>query len=107
TALDASPREHTGRAAVLDALASLLQEQGRSAEAREKFEAALRLSPAPGENRMYTLLGLGATEGATREWTPAIGHLNEALGLATQRRDAGLEAAALRNMGDIYTQMGN
>jgi len=107
TALDASPRERASHAALLNALASLLQEQGRSAEAREKFEAALRLSPAAGENRMYALIGLGDTERVTREWQPAIEHLNEAITVAKQMRDAGVEAAALRNLGNTYTQMGD
>jgi tetratricopeptide (TPR) repeat protein len=107
TALDASPRERATHAALLNTLASLLQEQGRSAEAREEFEAALRLSPADRENRMYALIGLGDTERVKREWQPAIEHLNEAITLAKQMRDAGVEAAALRNLGNTYTQMGN
>jgi len=106
-ALDVSPRDDLDRAAVLRAIASLLQEQGRSAEAREKFEAVLRLSPAAGANRMHALLGLADTERATREWQPAIEHLNEAITLAKQLGDAGGEAAALRNLGNTYTQMGN
>jgi tetratricopeptide (TPR) repeat protein len=107
TALDASPRDDSDRAAVSNALASLLLEQGRFTEARQKFEAALRLSPAAGENRINALLGLGETERATREWQPAIAYLNEAITLARQIRKAGFEAAALRNLGNTFLEMGN
>jgi tetratricopeptide (TPR) repeat protein len=107
SALDASPREKSDNAAILNALGDLFNGQSRFVQARQKFEAALKLSSAADNNRINALTGLGAAERPMRQWQAAIAHLNDALALSIKTKQATHEAAALLNLGNTYADMGD
>jgi len=106
-ALGAKPRDDASAAALLNVLGNLITDQARYAEARQAFETALRLSPGQSRNRLFALIGLGDVERLTRQWQPAVTHLNEALAVSRSVENGGWEPVALRGLGVTYSEMGD
>jgi tetratricopeptide (TPR) repeat protein len=107
SALDDKPREEASTAALFNALGDLINQPGRFPEARQAFETALRLSTSKGNNRVLALIGLGNVERSMRDWQSSIHHLTEALELSRDAPRDGIEAVALRTLGNTYADMGD
>jgi tetratricopeptide (TPR) repeat protein len=105
-ALRNRPREDASQAAVLNSLGDLLREEVRLAEARDLFNAALKLSTGA-VNDIDALIGIADIERSTSDWRNSIGHWNKAIALSRQSGDRATEAIALRGLGKMYCDMGD
>jgi tetratricopeptide (TPR) repeat protein len=106
-ALDAPPREARRQAALLNSLGDLLREEVRITEARELFNAALKLLPDGGTLQIDALIGLADVERSSSEWRAAIDDFNRAIALSRQAHQADTEAIALRGLGKTYCDTGD
>jgi tetratricopeptide (TPR) repeat protein len=106
-ALQERPRDDASQAALLNSLGDLLREEVRLGEARDLFNAALKVGPAAGPIHVDTLIGIADIERSTSDWRNAIDHWNQAIALSRQTGDKAAEAIALRGLGKTYCDMGD
>ena len=106
-ALQQRPREDASQAALLNSLGDLLREEVRLGEARDLFNAALKIGPDAGPIHVDTLIGIADIERSTSDWKNAIDHWNQAIALSGQSADKAAEAIALRGLGKTYCDMGD
>jgi tetratricopeptide (TPR) repeat protein len=95
------------KAALLNALADLLREQGRNSEARELFSATLALGELAPIRRIDANLGLADIDRQTGNRTAALREANLAATLARDASDASSEALALRAIGNTWREAGD
>ena len=105
TALEAPLHSNDSRASVLNALGDLLDREARLAEARDSFEAALRISSLRSENRATALIGVADVDRCMRRWKASISRSDEALALAREVNDPVVEALALMVLGNTWSDM--
>lgn len=106
-ALDAHPRETRSQAALLNSLGDLLREEVRIAEARDLFNAALKLLPDGSPGQIDALIGRADVERSSSQWRAAINDFNRAIALSRQARQLDAEAIALRGLGKTYCDTGD
>ena len=106
-ALQPRPREDASQAALLNSLGDLLREEVRLGEARDLFNASLKVGPDAGLIHVDTLIGIADIERSTSDWRSAIDHWNQAIALSRQAGDKAAEAIILRGLGKTYSDMGD
>jgi tetratricopeptide (TPR) repeat protein len=106
-ALQQRPREDASQAALLNSLGDLLREEVRLAEARDLFNASLKLGPGAGPIHLDALIGVADIERSTSDWRNSIDHWNQAVALSRQIGDKAAEAIVLRGLGKTYCDMGD
>jgi tetratricopeptide (TPR) repeat protein len=106
-ALRDRPREDASQAALLNSLGDLLREEVRVVEARDLFNAALKLSTGAGTNDIDALIGIADIERSTSDWRNSIDHWNRTIALSRQAGERATEAIALRGLGKTYCDMGD
>jgi tetratricopeptide (TPR) repeat protein len=88
-------------------LGDLLREQGRAAEARPFFEAAMAGTPEASETRVYALLGLSDLDRQQQNWDSSVKRATDATELARRINARELEGVALRALGNAWLDSGN
>jgi len=101
-ALSDRPREDASQAALLNSLGDMMREEVRLVEARDLFNAALKLSTG-GSNEVDALIGIADIERSTSDWRNSIAHWNKAIALSRQAADRTSEAIAVRGLGKTYS----
>ena len=107
TALRDRPREDASQAALLNSLGDLLREEVRLVEARDLFNAALKLSTGVVANDIDAWIGIADIERSGSDWRDAIEHWQRAITLSQQAGERATEAIALRGLGKTYSDMGD
>jgi tetratricopeptide (TPR) repeat protein len=105
TALEGPLHNNESRASVLNALGDLLDREARLAEARDTFEAALKISSLRSENRATALIGVADIDRCMRCWKASISRSDEALALARDVNDPVVEGLALMVLGNTWSDM--
>jgi tetratricopeptide (TPR) repeat protein len=106
-ALEDRPREDASQAALLNSLGDLLREEVRLVEARDLFNASLKLGSNVETNEIDALIGLADIERSMSAWRDSIDHWNRAIALSRQAGERATEAIALRGLGKTYSDMGD
>ncbi len=95
------------KAAVLNLLADLMREEGKSEAARATFGDVLRI-PGISWRRMYeSYAGLADLDCTARLWEDSTAEWNSAANIAREHHDAGLEAVASRGLAETWLEQGN
>jgi tetratricopeptide (TPR) repeat protein len=103
TALRDRPREDPSQAALLNSLGDLLREEVRLVEARDLFNAALKLSTGVVAIEIDAWIGIADIERSSSDWRNAIDHWQRAIALSKEAGERAPEAIALRGLGKTYS----
>jgi tetratricopeptide (TPR) repeat protein len=87
-------------------LASLLREEGRSAEAQPLFQASIDLGNVSWQQRAGALIGLADIDREQGSWKASIDRWNQALDICRREKDERAEAIVLRGLGTTWLSSG-
>jgi tetratricopeptide (TPR) repeat protein len=87
-------------------LASLLREEGRSAEAQPLFQASIDLGNISWRQRAGALIGLADIDREQGSWEASIDRWNQALEICRREKDERAEAIVLRGLGTTWLSSG-
>ncbi len=105
--LTQQPTGSVPRTTVQDALADLLREEGRNAEARQLFNQIVDAPGATSRQRLSALTGLADVDQQQANWKTSIDEWNAALETARREGDAREEAVILRGLGRTWLNAGS
>jgi tetratricopeptide (TPR) repeat protein len=94
------------RAMLLNLLADLLREEGRSSEAQPLFEESIGIGVISWQQRVGALIGLAEIDRQYGEWAASVNRWNEVLEICRRERDEKAEAMALRGLGMTWLDSG-